>query len=191
MKFYADIINGVDEPPDGTHYLDSDVNYFEKQTSGDEPNWLGNYLDENVSGYQYFKTQNGSGNSVSSDYFYDQKERAYFNTYFDVANGTKIYIKDFQITFTNREGNTEDIIYSVDYVNNGNIVWNEDTMSYDSWPTDSNVMIGFDMSQTTGGVTYSFYRSGNTVNGNSTNTTAYPLQNVGGTGYTDAILGQG
>ena len=191
MKFYADIINGVDEPPDGTHYLDSDVNYFGKQTSGDEPNWLGNYLDENVSGYQYFKTQNGSGNSVSSDYFYDQKERAYFNTYFDVANGTKIYIKDFQITFTNREGNTEDIIYSVDYVNNGNIVWNEDTMSYDSWPTDSNVMIGFDMSQTTGGVTYSFYRSGNTVNGNSTNTTAYPLQNVGGTGYTDAILGQG
>lgn len=188
MKFYADLINGA-QTYTNSHFIDSNTFDFDSDTASEQDkNWVGNYLYTSPYGFQTFQT-NISNDSASGAY--ERKERGYFNSYFEVANGTKLYVKDFQITFTNRVGNTEDIIYSVDYVNNGNIVWNDNTMSYDSWPTDSNVMIGFDMAHTAGGVTYSFYRSGNTVYGNSANTTAYPLQNVGGTGYTDAVLGQG
>lgn len=187
MKFYADLINGP-QAFDNSHFIDSNSFDFNSDTATAEgKNWVGDYLHTSTYGFQTFQT-NISNDSASGAY--ERKERGYFNSYFEVANGTKLYVKDFQITFTNRVGNTEDIIYSVDYVNNGNIVWNEDTMSYDSWPTDSNVMIGFDMSQTAGGVTYSFYRNGNTVYGNYSSA-SYPLQNVGGTGYTDATLTQG
>lgn len=195
MRYYADVINGSSASTNG-HFIDWKIHKFSESESTNG-NWIGNYLFSPnglegtfvANGYQTFDPTGNKTTDIASSY-YNSKERTYFNSYFEVAGDTKLYVKDFQITFTNRVGNTEDIIYSVDYVNNGNIVWNEDTMSYDSWPTDSNVMIGFDMSQTAGGVTYSFYRNGNTVNGNYSSA-SYPLENVGGAGYTDATLTQG
>lgn len=198
MQFYADIYNGTNIIKNGQndHYFSSNTHSFEENVPGKTS--LKNYFSQEDGSWfvnspsQTFGITDNNDGATESDY--GNKERAYFNSFFSVDGDTKLYIKDLKVTFTNREGNTEDIIYNVDYVSSSdsaNFGWNEQTMSYTGWPQSSNVMIGFDMSPTAGGVTYSFYRTGNTVYGNSTNTTAYPLQNVGGTGYTDAVLGQG
>lgn len=198
MQFYADIYNGTNIIKNGQndHYFSSNTHSFEENVPG--KTFLGDYFKQEDGSLvangpsQTFGITGNNDGPIEDDYY--NKERAYFNSFFSVDGDTKLYIKDLKVTFTNREGNTEDIIYNVDYVsssNSANFGWNEQTMSYARWPQSSNVMIGFDMSPTAGGVTYSFYRNGNTVYGNSTNATAYPLQNVGGAGYTDAILGQG
>ncbi len=92
---------------------------------------------------------------------YNNRERAYFNTYFDVENNTKLFIKDFRVTFTNRIGNTESIIYNVDYVKNGQYVFDKNDGSWTAWPDASNVLLHFDYGS--GSSKFSFYR-GNSEN---------------------------
>lgn len=143
--------------------------------------------------YQTYKTSLGDNDDFGvSSSVYNSHERGYFNSYFDVENGTKVYIKDISVTFTSREGNTESVIYNVDFIdsNNESPEWNAQTETYDSWPNSSNVSVGFTMNSTSGGAEFSFYRNGNDVHGYYSSAT-YPLENTGDLFNNDAILEQG
>ena len=162
----------------GTRLFDSDdgaYQTYDPSGSGEE-GWVGLAAS---GGHHY-------NNGVKG--YYDAEERGYFNSYFKVENGTKLYIRDFQITFTNRLGNTEDIIYKVDFVPKTDLGFDENSQTWNAWPDDSNVQIGFDMDSTNGGVNFRFYRdNSNNVYGYYSNA-AYPLTN---SGYDDATLAQG
>lgn len=113
---------------------------------------------------------------------YNNRERAYFNTYFDVENNTKLYIKDFRVTFTNRVGNTESIIYNVDYVKDGQCVFDYTDNSWSKWPDASNVLLHFDYGN--GASRFSFYR-GNSSDANdnyvrATYSGSTPVENTDG-----------
>lgn len=192
-NYYADLLYGSQETYQNSRFADSAVSgstiadlrgtrlfdsddgaYQTYDPSGNgEEGWVGlaalggNHYNDGVRGY------------------YNNQERGYFNSYFEVENGTKLYIRDFQITFTNRLGNTEDIIYKVDFVPNTDLGFDENSQTWNAWPDDSNVQIGFDMDSTNGGVTFRFYRdNSNNVYGYYSND-AYKLVN---SGYDDAIL---
>lgn len=138
--------------------------------------------------YQAFSrngTQNGS--DVTSN-LYNNHERAYFNSYFEVGNGVKVHIKDFEATFTNREGNTASLINNIDYINNAH---SYDGTTWTEWPSPSNVLISLNWDKNTHGVAdFSFYRQDEYVAGLYSTTTANGvLSNTAG--YSEAYLGQG
>lgn len=159
----------------GTRLFDSDngaYQTYDPSGSGEE-GWVG------------LKTSSGNHYNDGVRGYYNNQERGYFNSYFEVENGTKLYIRDFQITFTNRLGNTEDIIYKVDFVPKTDLGFDENSQTWNAWPDDSNVQIGFDMEKTDGGVNFRFYRdNSNNVYGYYSNA-AYELVN---SGYDGAIL---
>ena len=205
MRYYGDIItnNNQNNYFPNTHFIDSN----------DPSKTFKNYVDRGGylftgynSTYQTFdpdgKGEDGWAQTLdwpgirhaNTKKYHDDttQERGYFNSYFKVENGTKLYIRDFQITFTNRLGNTEDIIYKVDFVPNTDLGFDENSQTWNAWPDDSNVRIGFnyDMKNTDGEVNFRFYRD------NSNNVYGY-YSNAGcqlvnsGSGYDDAILAQG
>ena len=170
MRYYGDIItnNNQDNNFPETHFIDSNEpsktfkNYADQgrrylftgynstyqtfdPTGAGEDGWAQTL---NLPGTHHAETQDN----------HKAQERGYFNSYFKVENDTKLYIRDFQITFTNRLGNTEDIIYKVDFVPNTNLGFDENSQTWNAWPDDSNVQIGFDMDKTDGGVNFRFYR---------------------------------
>ncbi len=199
MRYYADIYEEENLVGD-SHFLTYESNKFGSNGNEDIGNYLyaASLIDVGLAtyGYQTFQ-RNGDDTFLGLPNLsqrYRDHERGYFNSYFTVENGTKLYIKDFQMTFTNRQGNTEDIIYDVDYINSRDLpIFEANAYSY--WPSSSNVLVAFDIdgSQGNEAVSFSFYRNANgTIFGNSSNTNAgYGLTNSGGTGYTDATLTQG
>ena len=138
--------------------------------------------------YQAF-TRNGTkdGSDVTEN-LYSNHERAYFNSYFEVGNGVKVHIKDFEATFTNREGNTASLINNIDYVNNG---YAYDGVTWTDWPDASNVLISLNWNKSQHGVAdFSFYRQDEYVAGLSSTAAANGvLANTAG--YSEAYLGQG
>lgn len=163
----------------GTRLFDSDdgaYQTYDPSGSGEE-GWVGQALS---GGNHYNDSVRG---------YYNNQERGYFNSYFEVENGTKLYIRDFQITFTNRLGNTEDIIYKVDFVPNADLGFDENSQTWNAWPDDSNVQIGFnyDMKNTDGEVNFRFYRDNSNVYGYYSNAGCQLVNS----GYDDAILAQG
>ena len=195
-NYYADLLYGSQEPYQNSRFADSAVSgstiadlrgtrlfdsyggafqTYDPSGSGEE-GWVG------------LKTSSGNHYNDGVRGYYNNQERGYFNSYFEVENGTKLYIRDFQITFTNRLGNTEDIIYKVDFVPKTDLGFDENSQTWNAWPDDSNVQIGFDMDSTNGGVNFRFYRdNSNNVYGYYNND-AYKLVN---SGYDDAILANG
>lgn len=162
----------------GTRLFDSDNGAYQTYapSGSSEEGWVGTA----------FGSDNHYNDSVRG--YYNNQERGYFNSYFKVENGTKLYIRDFQITFTNRLGNTEDIIYKVDFVPKTDLGFDENSQTWNAWPDDSNVQIGFNMDKTDGGVTFRFYRdNSNNVYGYYSNA-AYELVN---SGYDKATLALG
>ena len=91
---------------------------------------------------------------------YDNRERAYFNSYFEVDGGVKLYIKDFTATFTNREGNTASLINNVDYVNGGYVYENN---LWSSWPATTGTQVQINWGSNNGVAELEFYRTGNYV----------------------------
>ncbi len=198
-NYYADLLYGSQETYQNSRFADSAVSgstiadlrgtrlfdsddgayqTYDPSGSGEE-GWVG----------QAFSGGNHYNDSVRG--YYNNQERGYFNSYFEVENGTKLYIRDFQITFTNRLGNTEDIIYKVDFVPNTDLGFDENSQTWNAWPDDSNVQIGFnyDMKNTDGDVNFRFYRdNSNNVYGYYSNA---GCQLVNSGEYDDAILAQG
>lgn len=198
MRYYADLLYGSQDTYQNSRFADSAVSgstiadlrgtrlfdsddgaYQTYDPSGSaEEGWVrlagssGHHYNNNVRGY------------------YNNQERGYFNSYFEVENGTKLYIRDFQITFTNRLGNTEDIIYKVDFVPNTDLGFDENSQTWNAWPDDSNVQIGFnyDMKNTNGEVNFRFYRDNSNVYGYYSNASC---QLVNNSEYDDAILAEG
>lgn len=201
MRYYADIItnNNQNNSFPAEHFVDSNnanktFEYYAGQNgyffSGDGANYQ--TFDPTSKGEEGFVSvwddiEAGTYDASTKDYHDTAQERGYFNSYFEVENGTKLYIRDFQITFTNRLGNTEDIIYKVDFVPNTDLGFDENSQTWNAWPDDSNVQIGFnyDMEKTDGEVNFRFYRD------NSNNVYGY-YGNAGcqlvNSGYDDAIL---
>lgn len=213
MNYYADIYTETRER-DGwnwvyenvhNRFIDSDPNsqnYVPFVSNDDSQTTVGDYvyipytselLPLAKQNYQTYRTTLTADRAfgTSSD-VYNSHERGYFNSYFDVENGTKVYIKDLSVTFTSREGNTESVIYNVDFIDSStdSPEWNIQTETYNSWPNSSNVSVGFTMNSTSGGAEFSFYRNGNDVHGYYSSAT-YPLENTGDLFNNDAILGQG
>lgn len=203
MRYYADIItnNNQNNKFPAEHFVDSGnanktFEYYAGQNyffSGDGANYqtfdpTGNREEGFVSVWEDIEA--GTYDASTKDYHDTAQERGYFNSYFEVENGTKLYIRDFQITFTNRLGNTEDIIYKVDFVPNTDLGFDENSQTWNAWPDDSNVQIGFnyDMDNTDGEVNFRFYRD------NSNNVYGY-YSNAGcqlvNSGYDNAIFAQG
>ncbi len=204
MRYYADIItnNNQNNKFPAEHFVDSGnanktFEYYAGQNyffSGDGANYQ--TFDPNGKREEGFVSV---WDDIWPDTYYAStkvyhdtaQERGYFNSYFKVENGTKLYIRDFQITFTNRLGNTEDIIYKVDFVPNTNLGFDENSQTWNAWPDDSNVQIGFnyDMKNTDGEVNFRFYRdNSNNVYGYYSNA---GCQLVNNSEYDDAILAQG
>lgn len=202
MRYYADIItdNNQNNSFPAEHFVDSNnanktFEYYAGQNgyffSGDGANYQ--TFDPTSKGEEGFVSvwddiEAGTYYASTKDYHDTAQERGYFNSYFKVENDTKLYIRDFQITFTNRLGNTEDIIYKVDFVPKTDLGFDENSQTWNAWPDDSNVQIGFDMEKTDGGVNFRFYRdNSNNVYGYYSNA-AYELVN---SGYDEAILAEG
>lgn len=213
MNYYADIYTETSER-DGWNWvyenvhnrlIDSDPNsqnYAPFISNDDSQTTVGDYvyipytsefLQLAKQNYQTYRTSLNEDKSFGTyPDVYNSHERGYFNSYFDVENGTKVYIKDMSVTFTSREGNTESVIYNVDFIDSytDSPEWNTQTETYDSWPNSSNVSVGFTMNSTSGGAEFSFYRNGNDVYGYYSNST-YPLENTGDLFNNDANLAQG
>lgn len=204
MKFYADIysnnrVNG--QTTISQNRLINSNSFAFVPTEGDNKTPVSDYIfDAEASrvlgikvGFQdYITRPNENKDFQISETYYNNRERGYFNSYYDVVNGTKLYIKNLKVTFTSTEGNTESIIYNVDYINSSQNrpIWDNQTMSYESWPNSSNVSVGFDMDSTSGGAQFRFYRNNDDVHGYYSNAT-YPLENTGDLFNNDAILTQG
>ena len=139
--------------------------------------------------YQAF-SRNGTqdGSDVTSN-LYNNHERAYFNSYFKVGNGVKVLIKDFEATFTNREGNTASLVNNVDYVNGGYTYSQEGVWT--AWPDSTNVLISLNWDKNTHGVAdFSFYRQDEYFAGLYITAAANGvLSNTAG--YSEAYLGEG
>ena len=191
MRYYADyyyVNNSRVTLYNNDHFIDWKNDALNNST----------YLDEATfgivgTGYQDYTAPNNQ----SEENGHNNYERGYFNSYFEVAGGTKIYIKDFQVSFTNRLGNTEDIIYNVDYVTNGTDAdtaygWDNETQAWNAWPDNSNVLVNFDFDDLNqaGDLTFRFYRNNDTVYGYYSNGN-YPLANTDTVGYGQATLVQG
>lgn len=194
MRYYADIItnNKQNNRFPNEHFVDSADS---EKTFAHYANLGGYFFAGNGANYQTFDPtgagEEGWSNILTAETSpiennYNSQERGYFNSYFEVANGTKLYIRDFQITFTNRLGNTEDIIYKVDFVPSTDLGFDENSQTWNAWPDDSNVQIGFDMEKTDGGVSFRFYRDNSNVYGYYSNG-EYQLKN---SGYDKATLEQ-
>lgn len=201
MRFYSDIYQGQNRTmritsddytfdsnsQDGRTHLKNYI--FFPTTSDWWPDWLG----DNSRGYQAYRINTNESTSFGEDdNAYNNRERGYFNSYFEVENGTKVYIRDIDVTFTNRVGNTESIVYNVDYIDSTTSapVFDEATETFDSWPIDSNVQVVIDMDSTNGSVDFDFYRTGNEVHGYYSSAN-YPLQNADTLFGNDAVLTQG
>lgn len=208
MQYYADVFVNEPQYREGPQWkekrlFDSDVNPM-TQTSGNNAtpvsqwivtpptSWIGNLQ----RGYQAFDYEGTGDNTfnVGKDY-YDSNEIGYFNSYFEMDGETQLYIKDLTVTFTNRVGNTEQIVYNVDYIVDGQNVRDQSLYDYDqsidnwtNWPTSSNVQIAFDITNN-GSNTFRFYRNNNGVYGTYEDS-AYPLVNDSTFMGEEANLGQ-
>lgn len=139
--------------------------------------------------YQAFATDGSSKNDQNQlQTQFNNRERSYFNSYFKVGNGVKVLIKDFEATFTNREGNTASLVNNVDYVNGGYTFSQEGVWT--AWPDSTNVLISLNWKSTHGVADFSFYRQDEYVAGlYSTAAANGVLSNTAG--YSEAYLGQG